>query len=205
MDSTRFNCGFAGAKLLVYEGGIRVPAVVRWPSRLRGGRQVHELVHFTDWLPTLLRIAGVEEPGDVKLDGVDVWPVIAGDGGEVPSQRFWQWNRYTPVGECNAAMRDGDWKLVRPAIDEVMQVSRADLMMDVDAKFHPENHREIVTAPEPERGAWDAPEPQLFNLREDPLEQRDRASQEAGRVSRMQAALTAWFEEVEQERRSISA
>jgi arylsulfatase A len=202
-DSTRFNCGFAGAKLLVYEGGIRVPAVLRWPAALHGGRQVHELVHFTDWLPTLLGLAGIEPRRDVRLDGADVWPVLAGDDGSVPRQRFWQWNRYTPVGECNAAMRDGDWKLVRPAIDEVMQVSREDFIMDVDAKFHPEKYTAIVTAPAPDRSPGQAPPQQLFNLRDDPLERHDLAAAQPERVNRMQAALTAWFEDVEQERRSI--
>ncbi|HEY8171513.1 MAG TPA: sulfatase-like hydrolase/transferase [Dehalococcoidia bacterium] len=202
MDSTRYNCGFAGAKLLVYEGGIRVPAVLRWPARLRGDRQVHELVHFTDWLPTLLGLAGVPLPRDVKLDGVDVWPIIAGEAGDVPRERYWQWNRYTPVPECNAAMRDGDWKLVRPAIDEVMQVSREDFVMDVDAKYHPEKYTEIVAGAEATR-SWSAtPPPQLFNLRNDPLESHDLAATQPERVARMQASLTAWFEEVEQERRT---
>ena len=49
----RFNFGLRGAKHYVYEGGIRVPAIVRWPDRLEGGRLLHEFVHFTDWLPTL--------------------------------------------------------------------------------------------------------------------------------------------------------
>jgi arylsulfatase A-like enzyme len=60
MDSRRFNCGFAGAKLLVYEGGIRVPMIVRWPAGFEGGREIDAMVHFTDWLPTLLAAAGVE-------------------------------------------------------------------------------------------------------------------------------------------------
>ncbi len=205
MSSHRYNCGFAGAKLLVYEGGIRVPAVVRWPARLAGGCQVHEMVHFTDWLPTLLAATGVERPAGVRLDGVDVLPVLAGEGGDVPSERFWQWNRYTPVGESNAAMRDGDWKLVRPAIDEVMQVSREDLAMDIDAKYHPEKYADIARDPEPERTAATAPAPQLFNLRNDPMEQHDLAEQHPERVARMDAALTRWFEEVEEERRRIPA
>ena len=58
----RFNCGFAGAKTLVYEGGIRLPMVLRWPAGLDGRRQVDEMIHFTDWLPTMLALAGVESP-----------------------------------------------------------------------------------------------------------------------------------------------
>jgi arylsulfatase A len=204
-SSHRSNCGFAGAKLSVYEGGIRVPAVVRWPARLSGGRQVHEMIHFTDWLPTLLALAGAAPPAGVRLDGVDVMPLIEGETGSVPAERFWQWNRYTPAGESNAAMRDGDWKLVRPEIDEVMRVSNADLAMDVDSKYHPERYTDIVRDPEPARDVPDRRAPQLFNLRHDPLERHDLAAEQPERVARMDAAVTRWFEEVEEERRRIPA
>lgn len=202
-SSHRYNCGFAGAKLSVYEGGIRVPAVVRWPARLAGGRELHEMVHFTDWLPTLLAAAGAEPPRDARLDGVDIMPVLVGEDGGVPSERFWQWNRYTPFAGSNAAMRDGDWKLVRPEIDEVMRVSNADLAMDVDSKYHPQRYSDIVRDDEPARDAVVVGPPQLFNIREDPLEQHDLATQHPERVARMDAALTHWFEEVEEERRGI--
>ena len=62
MCTDRFNCGFAGAKTLVYEGGIRLPMIVRWPAGFDGRRQLHDMVHFTDWLPTLLAVAGAEPP-----------------------------------------------------------------------------------------------------------------------------------------------
>jgi arylsulfatase A len=202
--SDRFNCGFAGAKLLVSEGGIRVPMLVRWPAGLAGRRQVHEMVHFTDWLPTLLSVAGIDAPRDVHLDGADVMPVLRGEPGKLPPQRFWQWNRYTPVGACNAAMRDGDWKLVRPAIREAMRVAPADLAMDMDAKFHPEKYSDILREPEPERDLPEPPEPQLFNLRNDPLEQHDLAAAMPERVAKMQGELAAWFDEVDAERRRIA-
>ncbi|HEX5480122.1 MAG TPA: sulfatase-like hydrolase/transferase [Dehalococcoidia bacterium] len=203
MSSHRYNCGFAGAKLSVYEGGIRVPAVVRWPARLAGGRQVHEMVHFADWLPTLLSAAGVAPPEGVALDGIDVLPALAGEPAVAPPERFWQWNRYTPVGKSNAAMHDGDWKLVRPQIDEVMRVSNEDLVIDIDAKYHPERYSDIVREAEPPRDVPAAHPPRLFNLRSDPLEQHDLAAEQPERVARMEAALTRWFEEVEGERRRI--
>ncbi len=150
MCTDRFNCGFAGSKLLVYEGGIRLPMVMRWPAGLDGRRQVHDMIHFTDWLPTLLALAGAEPPRDLKLDGINVMPTLQGDRGKVPTERFWQWNRYTPDAECNAAMRDGRWKLVRPAIRELMQVSNEDLAMDIQSKYNPENFHDISHAPEPD-------------------------------------------------------
>ena len=202
-SSHRYNCGFAGAKLLVYEGGIRVPMALRWPAMLGTPRQIHDVVHFTDWLPTLLAAAEVEPPRHVKLDGVNVLPLLLGELAEVPARRFWQWNRYQPAIECNAAIRDGDWKLVRPAIDELMEVAPTDLAMEIESKYRPERFESLVETPEPERGAAVAVPSQLFDRRSDPLEQHDLAADHPERVRRMEAKIAAWFEAVEQERRSI--
>jgi arylsulfatase A-like enzyme len=199
----RFNCGFAGAKTLVYEGGIRLPMVLRWPVGLDGRRQVHEMIHFTDWLPTMLALAGVEAPRDLKLDGIDAMPSIRGERSKVPTERFWQWNRYTPDAECNAAMRDGRWKLIRPAIRELMQVSNEDLAMDIQSKYNPEKYSDILRTPDPARIKPTAPPAQLFDIAIDPSEQNDLASMEPARVSKMTTALASWFEEVEQDRISI--
>jgi arylsulfatase A-like enzyme len=204
MCTDRFNCGFAGAKTLVYEGGIRLPMILRWPAGLDGRRRIHEMVHFTDWLPTLLAVAGAEPPRDVRLDGIDVLPVLQGERGKVDATRFWQWNRYTPVGECNAAMRDDRWKLVRPAIKEAMALADDDLALDIDAKYNPDKYTDILPAPEPIRTLSAPPAAQLFDLVNDPFERVDLAAAQPERVTRMEAALAAWFEDVERERRSIA-
>ncbi len=204
MDSRRFNCGFAGAKLLVYEGGIRVPMIAHWPAAFAGGRELHDLVHFTDWLPTLLAAAGVDAPRDVKLDGIDVLPLLRGERGSVPPQRFWQWNRYTPVAECNAAMRDGRWKLVLPAIDELLHPTAADLQIDILSKMQPDQHTALTRDPEPDRVAVPPPARQLFDIDADPSEEHDLAAADPERVRRMGAQLAAWFEDVEADRRSIN-
>ena len=203
MCTDRFNCGFRGAKLLVYEGGIRLPMVLRWPAGFDGRRQLHDMVHLTDWLPTLLAVAGVAPPDELKLDGVNVLPVLRGERGTVCDSRFWQWNRYTPVRDCNAAMRDGRWKLVRPAIAEAMALADDDLAMDIDAKYNPDKYGDIVRTPEPDREPAPPPAPQLFDLIDDPCERHDLAPSQPERVRRMEGELAAWFEEVELERRSI--
>jgi arylsulfatase A-like enzyme len=199
----RFNCGYRGAKGLVYEGGIRLPMLLDWPAGLDGRRELDAMVHLTDWLPTFLRVAGVEPPRDVVLDGVDQLPLLQGERDRVPTTRFWQWNRYTPVAECNAAMRDGDWKLVRPSIRACMNLASADWAMDVDAKRRPERYTDIERAPEPEREPYVIPPAQLFDLARDPFERDDLAATEPARVARMERALASWFEEVEVDRRSI--
>jgi arylsulfatase A-like enzyme len=208
MCSDRFNCGFAGSKTLVYEGGIRLPMVLRWPAGVSGGgRTIDAMIHFTDWLPTILAAGGLAPEAiarDLNLDGVNALPILQGDRGKVPEQRFWQWNRYTPDGECNAAMRDGRWKLVRPAIKELMRVANEDLAMDVDAKYHPEKYADILRTPEPEREKPAPPPAQLFDIEGDSSESRDLAAAEPERVARMTNELARWFESVERDRRSIS-
>lgn len=203
MCTNRFNCGFAGSKLLVHEGGIRLPAILRWPAGLAGNRELHDLVHFTDWLPTLLAAAGAAALPSEPLDGIDVLPVLRGQGGRVQTRRFWQWNRYTPAGECNAAMRDGRWKLVRPAIAALLAVTPEDFAVDVDAKFNPEKYPDIQRDPEPQREEFTPPPARLFDIETDPREENDLAAAEPQRVSRMEADLAAWFIEVESERRCL--
>ena len=199
----RFNCNFNGAKGLTYEGGIRVPLIVRWPAGLEGRRTVDEMAHFTDWFPTLLAAAGVPVPPELDLDGVDVWPVVTGDGGDVATLRFWQWNRYTPEITSNAAVRDGDWKLVRPRIDETMVVPDIDNLQV--SMYNPEHFIEkgILTGPYPERNVPPPPPPELYNIANDPEERYNLAAEEPDRAKRLLATLETWFEEVEADRATI--
>ena len=198
-SKTRYNLGLNGCKGNVYEGGIRVPAILRFPPLGRQGVPSDALVHFTDWLPTLLGIAGVPVPPDLLLDGEDLSDRLCGDE-IVRPPRFWQWNRYTPMASCNAAMRDGPWKLIRPVIGEAMRISPEDAEMDRRLKYEPDNIASISADPEPVRTIPAPPAPLLFNLSQDPREQRDLASVEVDRVERMQRDLDRWFEEVTTER-----
>ena len=201
--TTRFNCQFNGAKGVVYEGGIRVPMVIRWPGGFAGGRQVHEMVHFCDWFPTLVAAVGVDVPPGLQIDGVDVLPVLRGEDGDVCTKRFWQWNRYTPVVTCNAAMRDGDWKLVRPVIREAMQVP--DIHWLRVSMYEPEHFiaNGVFSGPDPARDVPPPPPPELYNIAEDPLEREDLAAAHSDRVHKMVRELETWFEEVEAERSTI--
>lgn len=200
----RFNCNFNGCKGLVYEGGIRVPMVLRWPAGLEGGRRVDELVHFTDWLPTLAAAAGVEAPREPALDGHDVLPALRGEPCRIDARRFWQWNRYTPRVFCNAAMRDWQWKLVRPAIHPMLDITKEDGQFDRALKYEPEKIADICRDPEPVREVPPPLPPQLFNIADDPCERHDLAGAEPDRLRKMLRELETWFEQVEAERRTIA-
>jgi arylsulfatase A-like enzyme len=198
----RYNGGFRGSKGQVFEGGIRVPAIVRWPGGLPQGRRIDGMVHFLDWLPTLCVLAGIPANPPLPLDGRDATPILRGEAGGVDPVRFWQWNRYTPVGTCNAAVRDGRWKLVRPAIREAMRLDPADAEMDRRIKYEPEAFIDIRRDPEPARELPEPPPPLLFDLATDPWEQHDLAAAEPERTARLLRALEDWFAEVDAERRA---
>ncbi len=195
-SQTRYNYGFNGSKGNTYEGGIRVPLIIRWNDGLDGGKRISGMAHFTDWFPTLLNMAQVDAPAELALDGVDIAPVLRGDGGADYPQRCWQWNRYVPLGNCNAAIRDGDWKLLRPRIAEAMEVSPVDTAHDHAVKYFPERYDDIVRASAPVQAIPDPPPPLLFNIAEDPFERQDLAEQQPQRVARMEAELERWFVDV---------
>ncbi len=204
IDTHRFNCNFNGHKGRVYEGGIRVPMLVRWPDGLPAGRRSDALVHYVDWLPTLLAAAEAPVGDGPPLDGVSVLDVLRGELPQEAPRRHWQWNRYSPLVECNAAIRAGRWKLVRPRIDEVMHVEPEHLQMDRDLKYHPERQQAAVLGAEPEREAPPPPPPELFDVETDPGEQHDLADAEPLRAARLLRELETWFESVERERRTIA-
>ena len=203
MDTTRFNCGLHGSKGNVYEGGIRVPLLLRWPGGMDGGRSFDEMVHMTDWLPTLMAAVGLQVPRELGVDGQDILPVLRGEGGKVCTRRFWQWNRYSPLVTCNAAYRDGDWKLLRPVIREAMHIPGDDLVWNDVMRYEPQKLPRIITTPEPPREIPPPPPPQLYNIAADPQEQTDLAAEHPDRAARMLRELETWFEQVEAERATI--
>lgn len=199
----RFNGNFNGNKGNVYEGGIRVPTLLSWPGGVPGGgRSLSDMVHFTDWLPTFLEAANLSpDENGLPLDGASVLPVLRGDTGSRISTRFWQWNRYTPIGDCNSAMRDGNWKLLFPTIREAMQVTPEDWILDRKLKYEPEAVPDIDRSPFPVPVLPDAPNvPRLFDLNADPYEQTDLSGDNPDRVQAMKTGLAAWFADVEADR-----
>lgn len=199
----RYNAGFRGQKTLVFEGGIRVPAIIRWPASLPAGQRNHGMLHFSDWLPTLLTMAGADVHPALPLDGVNASAAFDGAATMASPARFWQWNRYTPEITSNAAVRDGAWKLVRPSLREAMAMAPEDGVMDRRLKYEPESVSDIDRTPEPARTLPEPPTPMLFNVEADPFEQHDLALEEPARSAALLRSLENWFAEVEAERRAI--
>jgi arylsulfatase A len=110
VDATFFNstAGLRGYKGSVYEGGIRVPTIVRLPGRIRPGTVDHTPGYFPDWFPTLCDAIGLPKPAG--LDGDSLWPVLTGRGSFKRSKPMvWVFPEYGG----QVAVRIGDFKMVR--------------------------------------------------------------------------------------------
>lgn len=113
-QSPRYNANMRGMKTTVYEGGLRVPFFVRWPSKLRAGGKIPQMAAHIDIMPTLLEACGTKLPKDLKIDGRSLMPLMEGKSSEwKPRTLFFQWHRGDrPNPHQNAAASDGRWKLV---------------------------------------------------------------------------------------------
>ena len=108
------HAGSAGllreGKGTTWEGGQRVPCIVRWPGMIAAGSQCSELTTTMDILPTLAKLAGGGAPTDRIIDGQDIWPLLSGqDVNKSLKNRFYY---YWDFGLD--AVREGPWKLVFP-------------------------------------------------------------------------------------------
>jgi arylsulfatase A-like enzyme len=109
----RYRAGLRGLKGSVYEGGIRVPFLVRWPARFKPGKVEVPAAHI-DVLPTLLEVCGAARPTDLQLDGRTLLPLLDGSRSDWPDRNlFFQWHRGDEPQLYRAfAARDKRYKLV---------------------------------------------------------------------------------------------
>lgn len=104
------NDGLKGYKGSCYEGGIRIPCIVRWPGRVTPGTTTDLPSYFPDWFPTLTTIAGGQLPSSQRLDGLDLTSLLQGkDAPERTEPMIWDFRGYRGI----VAIRDGQWKAVR--------------------------------------------------------------------------------------------
>jgi arylsulfatase A-like enzyme len=98
------NYPFTGRKTELLEGGLRVPAIVRWPGLSRPGTTSDAQIMTMDWLPTLVAAAGGALDKPVVSDGVDIRRAVAGEA--LPERTlFWRYRNHK-----QQAARRGDWK-----------------------------------------------------------------------------------------------
>jgi arylsulfatase A-like enzyme len=154
-----------GSKGMLYEGGIRVPLIVRWPSRVQPGSVVDVPVIGTDFYPTLLDIAGADLPEGPPLDGVSLVPLLDGSGRLPERDLFWHFPAYL---EADASV-SGPWRTTPASV-----IRRGP--------------HKLIHFFEDDR--WE-----LYDLEADVAESRNLAAERPKETAELREALEAWWRE----------
>jgi len=104
--TTALNTPLRGFKGNIFEGGVRVPFIARWPGRLPAGTNYNEMVSSMDIFATSVALAGGTMPSDRPMDGVNLMPFLLGETNGVPHEQLF----FRVGGGEIWAVRDGDWK-----------------------------------------------------------------------------------------------
>ncbi|QDU09301.1 sulfatase [Gimesia aquarii] len=172
-----------GMKLHIYEGGIRVPGIIRWPGRIEAGQESNVPVSSVDMLPTFCEMVNISLPKNRELDGTSLLPLFAGNNDLQRSTPLF-WNYYRANSTPRVAMREGDWKVVahwsgpegiRRLGNNVNSISQEYIKNAKLTKF------------------------ELYNLKEDISEQHNLAWQERERLNHLKKKLTQKYKEVQKE------
>ena len=150
---------FTGRKTELLEGGIRIPAIVRWPGVSAPGTTSEQPIMSMDWLPTFAAAAGGAAHPDYPSDGLDIRAAVA--GGALPERAlFW---RYRNHGQ--EAARHGRWKYLRIAGNSFLFDVIADPLERANLKDrHPEVFAELVEAWQAWNGAMLPHDPQASSF-----------------------------------------
>lgn len=111
-------------KWTVWEGGIRVPAIVRWPGHVPAGKVTSQVGITMDLTASVLAVTRSPVPSDARLEGIDLFPVLEGRTPPVERTLFW---RTSAANRQQKAVRSGDWKLVVDANHSFVFNVRTDL------------------------------------------------------------------------------
>jgi arylsulfatase len=104
-----------GLKTMLYEGGIRVPLVARWPGKIHPGSESDHISAFWDFLPTFSELLGLEAPSDT--DGVSILPALQGQPEKQGKHEFLYWEY-----GGRQAVRKGDWKAFRKNVNSDIEL-----------------------------------------------------------------------------------
>jgi arylsulfatase len=113
-DHAGTTAGLREGKGTCWEGGVRVPCIMRWPGRIPAGTTCDAMLMTIDLFPTIARLVSADLPRR-PIDGLDVWPLLAGlEGASNPHDAYWY---YFATNELHAVVSgDGRWKLQLPHV-----------------------------------------------------------------------------------------
>ena len=162
--SRHYKAGLRSGKASIYEGGVRVPLLVRWPGQFPAGAKIAAQCSHVDLFPTCCELAGSDLPEGVVIDGKSLVPILrSGQARQHQRYVYHTWDRYYPNPDRRWSISDQRWKLAC----------------------------QVGADKTPSETNW-----QLFDLEQDPGEQRNLRSKHPEVVSRLRNEFLRWFDEV---------
>lgn len=141
-DFFNSNGPLKGYKRDLYEGGIRVPMIARWPGKIKAGSESDHISAFWDMMPTLAEVAGAAKPGNV--DGISFLPTLFGEENQQEHEYlYWEFHEQGR----KQAVRMGNWKAVRTGIAKNLDapIELYDLSVDIGEEHNiADQHPEVV-------------------------------------------------------------
>jgi len=162
-----------GKKADVYEGGIKSPCVFRWPVEILPDRRVDALTSYVDIMPTILAASGIIKPKELKLDGMDIMPMVKGEIKERDENVIIQWHQGL-VPQLNRSFT---------VMGQKYKLAQAEGGFHKSGKFLAAQFNY-----------------ELFDIQNDPYEQNNIASKHPDLVEDMRNEYENWFWEVIKER-----
>ena len=158
------NGRLRAGKGTLYEGGVRSPAFITWPGKIKGGITINQPMHIVDMYPTLIKLAGGSLEQKTPLDGKDIWPVLT-EGAPSPHEDI-----LFNITPGRGALRKGDWKIVLGGN-----------LKDADDGAPKKKAKQA--------NKGDSAAVELFNLKDDPSEAKNLAAQHPEIVRDLRARL----------------
>lgn len=184
----RFLAGLHGLKGTVYEGGIRVPCFMRWPGGFKSPGRVDRLTAHVDLMPSVLEACGVPVPPGLKLDGLNLLPLLRDPSTTWPDRTlFSQWDSGQVPRRGHAfAVLSEKWKLVQPC------------GMDLPAQKHIRDTYTTLCRLQGrgERTIEGPPRFELYDIARDLGESNNVAAAQPEVVAKMRQQYDAWFTDV---------
>jgi len=177
-------CGLRGRKGQVYEGGYRVPFILRYPKKFTEGFKTEIPAMGIDLLPTLVAEAGVSVPKDRKIDGTDLFALLA-DSSRSYSRPLFFFHDY-----AFEAVRVGDWKFIETNYGYTWPIPLQNpnyVTNEFVGKYSPENSDTAVNRLD----NW----PKLYYLQDSPNESYNLATRQAEKADELQQVLTDFIKE----------
>jgi len=144
------NGPYKGRKMSLWEGGIREPAFVRWPGKIKEHSTTNQVVTTMDWTATILSLGGGKADPKFPLDGMNITPILKGKQKEVDRTLYWRIFQR----QQHKAMRDGKWKWLQDEKgNEYLFDLEADPTEKTDVK---DQHKDVLEKLRKKYRQWEA-------------------------------------------------